>query len=346
MRRIETLAAALALALAGPLLAEETGGGEAPPPVRRFVERMYSPHRDGLKDLSVSLDTPLTRGNKVFQHIKIVIFVKTPERHCLDIQGLPDETRKLFLQQLKPLSTLTRYLFCLGAILEKVLAGSDLDVRREDGLHRIEARPRSEALRREFASMTLWLDEESRPVRLDQESAEIGKVSIRVKTEEKEGRLLLSELAVAGLAGVKGEIVAKIAYEKVGAFWFASSVAMSKAEPGKAAGDGKKPEETFLLRDYKVNEGVDDEVFRKVEALAAADRKARASASMQALRKALEARRAAAGAYPELLSELADPPKDPWGRDFFYKKTGETFILRCLGADGREGGEGEDADFE
>ncbi|SRR5690606_32889318 len=39
-------------------------------------------------------------------------------------------------------------------------------------------------------------------------------------------------------------------------------------------------------------------------------------------------------------------PKDPWGRDYRYRQPGEhgAFDLYSLGADDREGGEGENAD--
>ncbi len=42
----------------------------------------------------------------------------------------------------------------------------------------------------------------------------------------------------------------------------------------------------------------------------------------------------------------ADVPKDPWGNDYLYRFPGEhgTFDIWSLGADGREGGQGEDAD--
>lgn len=40
-------------------------------------------------------------------------------------------------------------------------------------------------------------------------------------------------------------------------------------------------------------------------------------------------------------------PKDPWKRDFIYKTDAEFgFIIRTLGADGKEGGEGENADLD
>ncbi len=36
--------------------------------------------------------------------------------------------------------------------------------------------------------------------------------------------------------------------------------------------------------------------------------------------------------------------KDPWNGDFGYESAGNTFVLRSLGSDGREGGAGDAAD--
>lgn len=43
-----------------------------------------------------------------------------------------------------------------------------------------------------------------------------------------------------------------------------------------------------------------------------------------------------------------DIPKDPWGNDYVYKCPGEhgEYDLYSLGADGKEGGEGENADIK
>lgn len=62
--------------------------------------------------------------------------------------------------------------------------------------------------------------------------------------------------------------------------------------------------------------------------------------------------------YPSELRELLEPtknwakgfveriPKDPWGNDYLYQRQdAETFLLKSLGANGQEGGEGEDADI-
>lgn len=67
------------------------------------------------------------------------------------------------------------------------------------------------------------------------------------------------------------------------------------------------------------------------------------------------------GKYPESLDGLttADPscsnwgpepyfkklPKDKWNNDFSYSPEGSSFILKSLGADRREGGDGKNADI-
>ena len=38
-------------------------------------------------------------------------------------------------------------------------------------------------------------------------------------------------------------------------------------------------------------------------------------------------------------------PTDPWGSPYLYEKTGSSYSLFSLGADGQEGGEGFDADI-
>lgn len=38
-------------------------------------------------------------------------------------------------------------------------------------------------------------------------------------------------------------------------------------------------------------------------------------------------------------------PKDPWNRDYVYQSDGGNIVLKSLGADGQEGGEGVNADI-
>lgn len=39
-------------------------------------------------------------------------------------------------------------------------------------------------------------------------------------------------------------------------------------------------------------------------------------------------------------------PEDPWGNPYVYLSDGQTYILRSLGADGEQGGEGKSADID
>jgi general secretion pathway protein G len=46
--------------------------------------------------------------------------------------------------------------------------------------------------------------------------------------------------------------------------------------------------------------------------------------------------------------ETTEIPKDGWGNEFIYElspETGKSFVIKSLGADGKEGGEGYDADL-
>ncbi len=47
----------------------------------------------------------------------------------------------------------------------------------------------------------------------------------------------------------------------------------------------------------------------------------------------------------EELFEGKPAPVDPWGRPYVLRMGGDTLEVVCLGADGREGGEGPDADM-
>lgn len=38
-------------------------------------------------------------------------------------------------------------------------------------------------------------------------------------------------------------------------------------------------------------------------------------------------------------------PADPWGHPYIFESDGKTYLISCLGRDGKEGGTGADADF-
>jgi general secretion pathway protein G len=39
-------------------------------------------------------------------------------------------------------------------------------------------------------------------------------------------------------------------------------------------------------------------------------------------------------------------PEDPWGNPYVYLSDGQSFVLKCLGGDGEQGGEGKNADID
>lgn len=99
------------------------------------------------------------------------------------------------------------------------------------------------------------------------------------------------------------------------------------------------------------------QMFSKVES----SKRGTAMAQMQMISTALSAHRLDVGRYPQQLSELIrsdargwdgpylpnNVPLDPWGNSYVYRFPGQenAFDLLSLGADGRDGGEGENADI-
>lgn len=88
-----------------------------------------------------------------------------------------------------------------------------------------------------------------------------------------------------------------------------------------------------------------------------------AAAQLRMLESSLDSHRLDVGKYPESLAGLRknesgnqlwdgpylkkDVPKDPWGNEYQYQRPGRhenDYDLYSFGADGQEGGEGEDAD--
>jgi general secretion pathway protein G len=39
-------------------------------------------------------------------------------------------------------------------------------------------------------------------------------------------------------------------------------------------------------------------------------------------------------------------PEDPWGNPYVYLSDGQSFVLKCLGGDSEQGGEGKNADID
>ena len=86
-----------------------------------------------------------------------------------------------------------------------------------------------------------------------------------------------------------------------------------------------------------------------------------ALSQISSIGSALAAHRLDVGQYPDTLDGLMRNttgrstwdgpyirnavPKDPWGNDYVYNSTGSQYTLMSYGADGRAGGEGNDADI-
>lgn len=97
-------------------------------------------------------------------------------------------------------------------------------------------------------------------------------------------------------------------------------------------------------------------------------KRTKAAADLRALQQALNLYRLDNSSYPTTeqgLQALVSRPQtgrvpvrwnpegylekvqlDPWGHPYVYVSNGERYVLRSLGADGEEGGEGKDADLD
>jgi general secretion pathway protein G len=85
-------------------------------------------------------------------------------------------------------------------------------------------------------------------------------------------------------------------------------------------------------------------------------RQATAKKDIAQFQTAIGLYRMKAGKFPDSLEELTKPlegqteaymkevPKDPWQKEYQYEKREGGYVIRSLGADGAEGGEGENAD--
>jgi len=65
-------------------------------------------------------------------------------------------------------------------------------------------------------------------------------------------------------------------------------------------------------------------------------RRVRAAGEVSELRSRIDTYRVAHGEYPASLEDITHT-FDPWGRDFIYQASGNSYILRSAGADGAEG---------
>jgi len=89
-------------------------------------------------------------------------------------------------------------------------------------------------------------------------------------------------------------------------------------------------------------------------------RRTKAVADMQAIARVADGMKIEIGRYPDTVEDMIDPtddngtplssgldqfPKDPWGNEYLYEIIDGRPLLQCYGADGQEGGEGEDVDL-
>lgn len=84
----------------------------------------------------------------------------------------------------------------------------------------------------------------------------------------------------------------------------------------------------------------------------------RAKADIRAIEEAVNLFKLENGFYPQSMEVLVGPsksnpdgylkkvPKDPWDREYAYRTDGRRFVIKSLGADGTDGGDGFNADID
>ena len=101
-------------------------------------------------------------------------------------------------------------------------------------------------------------------------------------------------------------------------------------------------------------------VVVKVSNVGPRARRTAAQADLQNILKVAEGINAETGRYPETIEDMINArdandmplsvsldkyPKDPWSNEYLYEVYDGQPVVRSLGADNQEGGEGEDADL-
>ncbi len=236
--------AALAALLAA-LAALPVGSEELPAILRKVAERYYNPAGAGLKDLEVVVRNP--RYAKVLADAVVRVYWKDGRTAARIENYKPDlEPRIHELQRL--LRDVARNV--VPETIVDLARRSQVTVKEEGELTHILLAPRGgngDSLNH------YWFDNELRIVRSVSEVVTQGKPKRtdfdKLEIQDKDGLLL-----VVGMKGASPTGSAEILweYEKVGGFWL----------PTKMTHVTGRESETTVFLDYKVNQGLSDDLFR------------------------------------------------------------------------------------
>lgn len=239
----------LALVVVAALVAAPLRGQDpqVPQVVRSLAEKYYNPAASGLQDFEVVVRNP--RFEKLLPGAVIRLYWKAPDRKRARIENAPEKARDKVPQLEKLFSAIADNVVPEG-ILQ--LAGKrDVIVTAEGELTHVALTSRAGLV---DPTNHYWFDKDLRMTRAVSELITQGKPQRSdynaVKVQEQDGRFLVEEMkgsSPAGPAEIRWE------YEKVGGFWL--PVKMVHVT-------GRDSVETTQFLDYKVNQGLSEEVFK------------------------------------------------------------------------------------
>lgn len=116
---------AILISFSPAMLAEEpapAGQKELPDAVKGLKAKIYNLSEAGLKTLEASIESPFLKDNPLFQGAKLKLYFKSPGMQELDVEGVDQEMKTLFLAMFKDTVEFMRYLFCMGPLIDYICA--------------------------------------------------------------------------------------------------------------------------------------------------------------------------------------------------------------------------------
>jgi hypothetical protein len=253
--RIRTLVA-LAVVAGGVGMAMPAQAEDAKALIKKVESRLYYPQDHGLKDLCATLVLEGGGGGPM-QSMSVKIFWKAPDKKACRVD-LPDEVKS------SPMGAMVQGMMekavdgIVSVIVPMRLGQEELyeyTVEADGDLTKIVGKRKPDVKDKAAAEeVTMWVDAKATPVKMVNVVNGQRTEMADLKFEEKDGKLLMSTVSVAGSGGgatMKG-MTMKLEYTQVDSIWLAKSATM-EGKDGKGGG--------YTVKDHAVNKGVDDAVF-------------------------------------------------------------------------------------
>lgn len=242
--RLALVLVALVVLATVPSRAQPAPGSEF---VRTLADKYYNPSSSGLRDFEVVVRNP--RFEKLLPGAVIRIYWKGPDRKRARIENAPEKVREKVPELERKLAAIADDIVPEG-ILE-LARKREVGVTTEGELTHVSLTPHPGSA---DPTNHYWFDKELRMTRSVSELMVQGRPQRTdfnaVKVIDQEGRFLVAEMkgsSPAGSAEIRWE------YEKLGGFWLPTKMVHVT---------GRNDVETTLFLDYKVNQGLGDDVFQ------------------------------------------------------------------------------------